>query len=46
MKVRNTARIIVINPAGAVLLVRANDSTPVNPDEPTSSHTGYPRAGE
>jgi 8-oxo-dGTP pyrophosphatase MutT (NUDIX family) len=34
MKVRKSARIIVINPAGAVLLVRVNDSTPVNPDEP------------
>ena len=34
MKVRKSARIIVLESAGAVLLVRAHDSTPVNPDKP------------
>ena len=34
MKIRKSARIIVINPSGAVLLVRANDSAPVDPDKP------------
>lgn len=34
MKVRNSARIVVLNPAGAVLLVRYHDQTPVNPSRP------------
>ena len=34
MKVRKIARIIVLNPAGAVLLVRYHDPTPANPSKP------------
>jgi hypothetical protein len=34
MRVRKSARIVLVNPAGAVLLVRYHDLTPVNPSEP------------
>ena len=34
MKVRKSARLVVLNPSGAVLLVRYHDLTPVNPIEP------------
>jgi 8-oxo-dGTP pyrophosphatase MutT (NUDIX family) len=34
MKVRKSARIVVLNTAGAVLLVRYHDPTPVNPSKP------------
>lgn len=34
MKIRKSARIVVLDPAGAVLLVRYRDSTPVNPGRP------------
>jgi 8-oxo-dGTP pyrophosphatase MutT (NUDIX family) len=34
MRVRKSARIVLLNPAGAVLLVRYHDLTPVNPSEP------------
>ena len=34
MKVRKIARIVVLDPAGAVLLVRYRDSTPVNSGQP------------
>ncbi|SRR5258705_8307880 len=34
MKVRKSARIVVLNPAGAVLFLRYHDSTPVNPNKP------------
>jgi 8-oxo-dGTP pyrophosphatase MutT (NUDIX family) len=33
MMVRNTARVVVLNPAGAVLLVRYHDPQPVNPSK-------------
>lgn len=34
MKVRKSARIVVLNPTGAVLLARYHDSAPVNPIKP------------
>lgn len=34
MKVRKSSRIVVLDPAGAVLLVRYHDSTPANPSQP------------
>jgi 8-oxo-dGTP pyrophosphatase MutT (NUDIX family) len=34
MMVRNTARVVVLNPAGAVLLVRYHDRQPVDPRKP------------
>jgi 8-oxo-dGTP pyrophosphatase MutT (NUDIX family) len=34
MKVRKSARIVVLDPAGAVLLVRHHDPTPVDPSRP------------
>ena len=34
MMVRKSARIVLVNPAGAVLLVRYHDAAPANPGEP------------
>jgi 8-oxo-dGTP pyrophosphatase MutT (NUDIX family) len=34
LEVRKSARIVVLNPAGAVLLVRHHDASPANPGKP------------
>lgn len=34
MKVRRVARVVVVNPAGAVLLVRYEDAAPIDPSAP------------
>jgi 8-oxo-dGTP pyrophosphatase MutT (NUDIX family) len=45
MKVRKSARTVVLNPGGSVLLVRYHDLTPVNPSEPELLHYWVPPGG-